>query len=199
MCSCSASAFSDGHLAVCEVGDLSGKFGVIPSAMATDRYLFSMVRDGDPMPPLPYDFVDAYDGVYDGSHGSGAAGSTWGSVVLNCPLVDTRHSELNDPPLLCARLVKVPPPSPSSSTPAKPAPSRDPSQDAAGEHRYSSSFKVPGTTGYFKVNIDPAGVGSYDWKFDLSGLKALDSASIAEIQEYGVKCESPVHEVDMCL
>lgn len=84
--SCTSGDYAIGHVALCEVGDISGKFGsLLPSSSSS--LMFSGSASNDPNPPLPR-YYQASDRI----------SLPWASVVFHCPVA-------GNPRILCAQLI----------------------------------------------------------------------------------------------
>jgi hypothetical protein len=82
---CSSTNYASGHHALCEVGDISGKFGRMMPDSADSRIFKGQLTD--PNPPM-----DANFGTSD------LVAKPWASVVVHCPADNAR--------LICTQLVR---------------------------------------------------------------------------------------------
>jgi hypothetical protein len=129
---------------------------------------------GDPNPPLNANFLAA-DKI----------SNIWSSLVIHCPIVNSTSS-LANPEILCAQFI------PTSNV-AKNSDVKTISTSTLGtniEGTFYSNFDVKGTSGYFQMSIDNAGVGTYSWNFNLSGLSTLTEDDVSAIETMGMKCTS---------
>eukprot|EP01038_Epipyxis_sp_PR26KG_P005159 gene5159-7182_t len=82
---CNPTDYAAGHYALCEVGDISGKFGkLLPAASGSLVFKASMV---DPNPPLAVNYQT-----------SDLISKQWASIVFHCPADNSR--------LFCAQLIR---------------------------------------------------------------------------------------------
>jgi hypothetical protein len=66
--------YSAGHVALCEVGDLSGKFGAMTQVSSTDYFFTGDAVDVNPPPA-----------VYYGATNDVVSKTPWNSIVFHCP------------------------------------------------------------------------------------------------------------------
>lgn len=85
--SCDTEAYSEGHYALCEVGDLSGKLGVVYETSPGSQQFNQSIAKADYQPPYEPNF-DARDAV----------SSSWKSLVVHCAADGSR--------LACGRLTR---------------------------------------------------------------------------------------------
>lgn len=164
---CNPAAYSSGALMNCEVGDLSGKFGLMQPLFPTD-FIFTGSISGDPNPPIAAN--------YGASDPGSVVSKPWQSIMLHCPVT-------GNPPIMCAKLTPMP-----HIVPKIPAPSNHTSalaKSVAGA--YQANFTQPGMNGVFKMTIDSTGVGYYHWNFNISGLN-FTAAQRTNIRALGLKC-----------
>lgn len=171
---CNSTVYTAGHLAKCEVGDLSGKFGLMQIVNPTNLQNLTFIGSvyGDYNPPIATNYLK-----------SDALSSAWTSLVLHCPIVNA-SAGLSTPAILCAKLVRVNP----SPVPALPV-ATDASVKRSGEISgfFNASFATSGAQGTFSLLVDGNGMGSYYWSISLAGLTTLSASDIAQIQTYGIK------------
>ena len=71
---CNSTVYSAGHVALCEVGDLSGKFGAMTQISSTDYTFTGDAVDVNPPPA-----------VYYGATTDVVSKTPWNSIVFHCP------------------------------------------------------------------------------------------------------------------
>lgn len=81
---CNSADYSTGHVAICEVGDLSGKFGPMMPSLANNMVFVG--KHIDTMPPTPANYYN-----------EDAVSKKWASLVLHCPADNSR--------ILCAQFL----------------------------------------------------------------------------------------------
>lgn len=171
---CTKSTFSDGHSEYCEVGDLSGKFGVmIPAAVDSNGKIvlkFDGSISNDPNPPLPVNYM-AMD------HRS----SGWTTLALSCPIIPAGE---NVAPILVSSRFSVLQ-NASAVTPSLPF-------DLVTKFRgyYNASFhpdETNGAKGTFSIQIDNEGRGTYNSVINLRKYRFPASCPKEIVYEYGLQ------------
>lgn len=147
----------------CEVGDLSGKFGLMQPLFPTD-FIFTGSISGDPNPPIVANY-----GMSD------LISKPWKSIMLHCPVT-------GNPPIMCAKLV------PTTTTQIGQIKSNQSTLASNIAGNFQADFTAPGTTGHFGMTVNSTGVGFYNWNFNISGLN-LTASEKASIQSLGLKCK----------
>lgn len=173
---CTASAFmGDGNIRNCEVGDFSGKFGLmLPSLVGqSDNVKFTFYGSvlDDPNPPLSINYKQPDSRT----HG-------WSHLVLSCPIVPVGMKET--PILLSAAFEPIASNSSSSVVDALPS-------------SYVTSYRgyfngtileeaSEGAQGSFAIKINDEGGGSYHWDINMNEYKFTSLCPFDEIMNLGL-------------
>lgn len=93
---CSSTSFSNGNLQGCEVGDLSGKFGIVKNSSTSPLIFKSSTVLSDPLGPTSYTYGN---GSTSGFQQITEYTSVWNSIVFHC------NNAPNNTRLFCGQLL----------------------------------------------------------------------------------------------
>jgi hypothetical protein len=153
---CNSTLYSSGTYSDCEVGDISGKFGV---AMPISGSVFSATGMMDNTPP----YISNYRNNIKNS-------IQWSSVIFHCGSTRLVCAEFTTNLAGCAAALQpnIPTPSPSLA----PSGSLSPSNLGSTTQQYCASFssgQTSGASGYFAMQISN-GQAKYAYDIDLSSF-----------------------------